>query len=330
MKFLVVGCGSIGKRHIRNLRSLGHKDILACDIKKERLDEVKKYKVKTFDNLDNALKQKVDAVLICTPSSLHLQPSLLALEKGCHLFIEKPISHTLNGLNEAIAISEERRLVTMVGFNLRFEKGLKTLKKLLDQNVVGKVTTAICIAGQYLPDQHPWEDYRYGYAANKSLGGGVILDGIHEMDYLSWFLGDVKEIVCFADKLSTLEMDTEDSTAVLLRFEKGEIGVIQMDYVKRAYERTCEIIGEEGIMKWDFKEHTVKLFSAKTKEWKTIQYDRKYDINQMYVDEMKFFVECVKGKEKPPVDALKGKKILEVALAAKESVNTKRVVSLDS
>ena len=217
---------------------------------------------------------------------------------------------------------------TTVSFNLRGERWLRLVKKLLDEKAVGRVTTAICIAGQYLPDQHPWEDYRHGYAANTSLGGGVILDGIHELDYLSWFLGDINELFCFADKLSGLEMDTEDTAAILLRFEKNAIGVIQMDYVKRTYERTCEIVGEEGIIKWDFKEHTVKLFSAETKDWKTIQDDKEYDINKMYVDEMDWFIDCINGKVTPPVDAVSGKRILEVALAAKESANTKEVITL--
>jgi len=337
MRFLVVGCGSIGKRHIRNLRSLGHEDVLAHDVKKERLEEVEKYHVKTFASLDRAFDRKIDAVLVCTPTSLHLQPALLAVENGCHVFIEKPISHTLDGLDKLIDIAEKKRLVTMVGFNLRFEKGLKRVKKLLDKNAVGRITTAICVAGQYLPDQHPWEDYRHGYAANKSLGGGIILDGIHELDYISWFLGDVKEVFCFADKLSGLDMDTEDTTAILLRFENSAIGVIQMDYVKRTYERTCEIIGEEGIIKWDFKKHIVKQFSAKIKEWKTNQYCKECNtnimyadkmINQMYVDEIKWFIECINGKRSPPVDATSGKKVLEIALAAKESARTKKVVTL--
>jgi len=328
MKFLVIGCGSIGKRHIRNLKSLGYEDIIAYDVKKERLKEVEEYNVNTFDNLDKAFNQLIDAVLVCTPSSLHLQPALLAVKNGCHVFIEKPISHNLEGLDELIDIAEEKKLVIMISFNLRFEKGLRLVKKLLDEKAVGKVTTAICIAGQYLPDQHSWEDYRYGYAANRSLGGGVILDGIHELDYISWFLGDIKEVFCFADKLSSLEMDTEDTSAILLRFKNNAIGVIQMDYVKRTYERTCEIIGDEGIIKWDFKEHTVKLFSAKTREWETIQDDKEYDINKMYVDEMERFIDCINGKGSPPVDAVSGKRILEVALAAKKSSNIKRVVTL--
>ena len=101
-----------------------------------------------------------------------------------------------------------------------------------------------------------------------------------------------------------------------------------MDYVKRTYERTCEIIGEEGILKWDFKEHTVKMFSAKTKDWETIQDDNEYDINKMYVDEMDCFIGCINGEMTPPVDAVSGKRILEVALAAKESANTRKVMVL--
>lgn len=328
MKLLVVGCGSIGKRHIRNLRSIRCADILAHDVKKERLEEVKGYGIETFDNFDEALKQEIDAVLVCTPPIFHQQQALMALQKGCHVFIEKPISHALEGLDQLISIAEKERLVTMVGFNLRFDKGLGIVKKLLGQEAVGKIITTICVVGQYLPDQHPWEDYRHGYAANRSLGGGIILDGMHELDYTSWFLGDIKEVCCFGGKLSSLKMDTEDIAAYLLKFKNDAIGVIEMDYVKRVYERTCELIGEEGTIRWDFKEHFVKYFSVEKKEWTTFRYDKGYDINKMYLDEMRCFVNCIKGKESPPVNAADGKRVLEVALAAKESIKTKKVVTV--
>lgn len=328
MRFLIVGCGSIGKRHIRNLKSIGCTDILAFDVKEERLREVGDLGALTFTDLDKALDQNVDAVLVCSPPIFHLQNTLKAVQKGCHVFIEKPIAHTLDGLDQLISLAKEKHLVTMVGFNLRFDKGLLIVKKLLDEGAIGKVITSINIAGQYLPDQHPWEDYRHGYAANQSLGGGVILDGMHELDFISWFLGDIKEICCFGGKLSDLEMNTEDTAAFLLKFSNNAVGIMEMDYVKRAYERTCELIGENGTIKWDFKEHVVKCFSAEKKEWTTYSYDAGYDLNEMYVEELKCFINCIKENESPPVDALEGQKVLKVALAAKESLKEKKVIKL--
>jgi predicted dehydrogenase len=328
MRFLVVGCGSIGKRHIRNLKSIGCTDIVAFDVKEERLKEVRDLGAQTFNDLDKALDQNVNAVLICSPPIFHLQNTLKAVKKGCHVFIEKPIAHTLDGLDELINLAKDKNLITMVGFNLRFDKGLLIVKKLLDEGAIGKVITSINIAGQYLPDQHPWEDYRHGYAANQSLGGGIILDGMHELDFISWFLGDIREICCFGGKLSSLEMDTEDTAAFLLKFSSNAVGTMEMDYVKRAYERTCELIGENGTIKWDFKEHAVKCYSTEKNEWITYSYDAGYDINEMYVEEMKCFIKCITEHESPPVDALEGQKVLKVALAAKESLKEKKVIKL--
>jgi predicted dehydrogenase len=328
MRFLVIGCGSIGKRHMRNLKTIGCNDILAFDVKKERLEEVREYGVTTFDNLDEAFAKGPDAVLVCSPPVFHVQNALKALQKGCHIFIEKPLSNTLEGVDELISIAKEKQLVTMVGFNLRFDRGLQIVKKLLDDNAVGNIITAISIVGQYLPDQHPWEDYRYGYAANESLGGGVILDGMHEIDVLSWFLGDPKQVCCFGGKLSSLDINTEDTAAYLLKYCSNAVGIIEMDYVKRVYERTCELIGEQGTIRWDFKDRTVKYFSAKTKEWTNFQYAEGYDTNNMYVEELKCFFNCLNGAETPPVSAEAGKKLLKIALASKESMATKKVIIL--
>jgi len=123
-------------------------------------------------------------------------------------------------------------------------------------------------------------------------------------------------------------MDTEDTAAFLLKFSSNAVGIMEMDYVKRTYERTCELIGEKGTIKWDFKEHAVKYFSAEKKEWTTFSYDEGYDINEMYIEELKCFINCIKGKDNPPVDAVEGKKLLEVALAAKESLREKKVLKL--
>ncbi len=328
MKFLVSGCGSIGKRHIKNLRSLGYADILAFDVRKERLEEAETIGATAYSDLGEALMQDVDAVLVCSPPIFHTGTALKALQSGCHVFIEKPISNVLEDLDYVISTAQERQLVTMVGFNLRFDKGLRIVRKLLDEGVAGKIATAVSVVGQYLPDQHPWEDYRHGYAASNSLGGGIVLDGMHELDLLSWFLGDVKEICCFGGKLSSLEMDAEDTAAYLLRFANNSIGVIEMDYVKRVYERTCELIGEKGTIRWDFVKHAVKLFSADKKDWVPFSYDQGYDINNMYIDEMQCFINCILGKESPPVDAIGGKKLLKIAIAAKESIQRKRVMRL--
>lgn len=329
MKWLVIGCGSIGKRHIRNLKALAAGELIAHDVSLKRCQEVEQeYGIETFDTLDKALAKNPQVAIVCTPTSMHISSALSAAQTGCHFFIEKPLSHNLDGIEELLAIVEKNKLVTLVGCNMRFHPGIVRMKDLLDRGSIGKVQCARAQAGQYLPDWHPWEDYRDGYSANKVLGGGVILDGIHEIDYVRWFLGDVEAVFSFSGKLSSLEIDTEDLAEILLKFKTGALAEIHLDYLQRAYSRSCQLIGEEGTIFWDFNEKQVKIYVAKTRQWELFPQSQDYDINQMYVDEMKHFMDCIKGRSDPLQDVREGKRVLEVALAAKNSAVTGKLIDI--
>ena len=329
MLILVAGCGSIGKRHIRNLQALKVGDIIAYDVQRSRSSQVEQeFSIKTYDDLERALAQHPEVTLVCTPTSLHIPLAVSAARQGCHLFIEKPLSHSVDGVDELIGIITDKSLVALVGCNMRFHPGIALMKELLEKESIGKILGARVEAGQYLPDWHPWEDYRQGYSANRFLGGGVILDVIHEIDYITWFLGDVSRVVCFSGKLSSLEIDTEDIAEVLLWLESGAIAEVHMDYIQRSYGRSCQLIGEEGTILWDFSDRQVKVYSSRTGEWQVFSESLDYDTNQMYIDEMKHFVQCLEGINRPVQDVKAGKRTLEVALAAKESSETGKVINL--
>lgn len=329
LRFLVIGCGSIGKRHISNLIALNMEDILAFDVRNDRRDEVEsRFGIATLDNLEDAWGHRPDVALITVPSSLHIPLALQAAKHGCHLFIEKPLSDRMEGVDVLLEVVRERNLVTLVGCNMRFHPGLVKIKSLLNEDAIGKVIAARVEVGQYLPDWHPWEDYRKSYSANRSLGGGVILDAIHEIDYIRWLLGEVREVFCFADKLSALEIDTEDTAAILMRFENGIIGEVHMDYVQRAYSRTCRIIGEEGTILWDFTDNQVKLYLAKAQEWKVFKLANDFQLNQMYVEEMRHFLRCLSGKGRATLDVFEAKSVLEIALAAKKSAEVGKKIDI--
>lgn len=329
MKFLVLGCGSIGKRHIRNLKNINAGEIIAYDVKLERCHDVEEhYGIRTSRDLEQSLAQRPDVALICNPTSLHISSALIAAHNGCHLFIEKPLSHSLDGIDELIEIVDQKELVTLVACNMRFHPGISKMKELLDKESIGKIICARAQAGHYLPSWHPWEDYRYGYSGNKSLGGGVILDGIHEIDYITWLLGEVMQVFCFSGKLSSLEIDTEDTAEILLKFKSGAMTEVHLDYVQRSYARSCLIIGEEGTILWDFNERQVRFYSAKSEKWQIFHEKSGYDINEMYIEEMKHFLQCVVGKTKPLQDINRAKRVLQIALAAKESSLNGEVVAL--
>lgn len=320
MKFLVIGCGSIGQRHIRNLLSLQAGDILAVDLDEHRLDQVPRQgNVKTFERLADVWAEHPDVAFITTPTSLHLPLALEAAHHSCRLFIEKPLSHNMDGVDELLDAVKSKKLVTLVGCNMRFHPGLTQIRKLLNERAIGHVVAARVEMGQYLPDYHPSEDYRQSYSARQELGGGIILDAIHELDYLRWLLGEVEEVFCYAGHLTHLEIDTEDVAAILLRFRNGAIGEVYLDYIQRAYCRSCQFIGEEGTIIWNYSTGQVKMYLASIGSWTVYDQPPDWEPNQMYLDELSHFLGCVRKEEASMLDVFQGKRVLEIALAAKAS-----------
>ncbi len=326
---LVIGCGSIGRRHIGNLKAAGVKNILAFDVRDDRRREAaRRFGVETSDDLKKAFDADPRVCFITAPTASHLRLASAAARRGADLFIEKPLSHDYKGIEDFLRTVRRKRLTTLVGCNMRFHPALAMIKTFLDKRVVGRVLSARVEMGQYLPDWHPQEDYRRGYSARRASGGGIILDAIHELDYIRWMLGPVASVSCFAGKLSRLQIETEDTAAILLKFASGAVGEVHVDYVQRAYSRSCQIIGEEGTIRWDWSSGEVRLYRAANKKWKSFPIPAGWDVNRMYSDELKHFLLCLKGKEKPALDVLEAAKVLGVALAAKQSAAAGRVVRL--
>ena len=318
--FLVIGCGSIGRRHTANLVSLGAHNVTIFDPATERQKRLaSELSLDAVHSLDEAWERKPDVVIVAVPTSLHLALALEAARRGCHLFIEKPLSDRLDNIDGLLEMVRTRELVTLVGCNMRWHPGLSMVKELVSEETVGRVIAARVEVGQYLPDWHPWEDYRQGYSARKDLGGGVILDAIHEIDYVRWLLGEVAVVTCVAGKYSRLEIETEDVAAMLLRFENGAVGEIHLDYVQRAYSRTCQIIAEEGTIHWDYTAGMVRWYLARDKSWHFFANPRGWTPNDMYLDEMRHFLSCLRGTEHPMLNVFDAARVLKVALAAKRS-----------
>jgi spore coat polysaccharide biosynthesis protein SpsF (cytidylyltransferase family)/predicted dehydrogenase len=328
-RFLVAGCGSIGKRHIKNLLALGAGEVLAFDVRADRRDEVRSEAVvAVFEDLEEALQAGPTVVVIAAPTSLHVPVALRAAERNCHLFIEKPLSHSMKEVDRLIEEAGRRKLVTFVACNTRFTPGLSKIRELLDQRVIGRVLSARAEAGHYLPDWHPWEDYRHTYSARRALGGGIILDAVHEFDYLRWLVGEVEAVSCFSGKVSDLEIDTEDIALTTLRFANGALGEVHLDYLQRTYNRNCQIIGEKGTIRWDFAGGEVCWYVSDEGQWHRFAPPDHWEINDMYLEEMGHFVDCLEGKSSPCCDIHDGRRILEIALAAKDSAQSGRAVSL--
>jgi predicted dehydrogenase len=316
---VVCGCGSIGKRHLRNLLALGVTSAIAADPRPERRHEVEEqFEIETRESLTAALERRPAAALICSPTSEHVPQALEAARAGCHLLIEKPLSHTLEGIAELRLETEARRLHAVVASNYRFHPGLRRLKELIDEGALGRVYCVRAHFGQYLPDWHPWEDYRLGYSAQTRLGGGAVLDRVHEIEYLMWLLGDVRQVFAMIDRLSALEIDSEDAAEIVLRFASGAIGSVHVDYLRRNYTCRLDVTAENGTAEWLFERDSLTWYSASDKTSNGVAWEARGP-NAMYLDQMRHFLRVLAGEEAPEQDLAAAERVVRVALAIKQS-----------
>lgn len=322
---LVVGCGSIGQRHIRNLHSLGI-PLAAFDPDQNRLRKViDEHEVEGFPSLQAALAANPVAVIVCTPPHLHTEIAQQALAADAHLFVEKPLSNTLDGLDSLLAEGERRQRTICIGYNLRFHPGLRRLRELLLDGTIGAPLVIRAEMGQYLPDWRPNDDYRRGYIATEATGGGIILDASHELDYVRWLGGEVKSAYCVSGHISDLEIATEDTAAITMRLTSGGIAEVHLDCIQHGYSRNCKIIGQDGTLYWDYNKG-LGMLRKNARNWEEIPLAP--DGAEMYLDEMRHFIACVRGECQPLVDGAVGRRVLQIALAAKQSARLGQEVTL--
>ena len=316
---VVVGAGSIGRRHLTNLRHLGIRKLAACDPDPERLAPmVSELGIAAFPDFTAAQQaEKPNAVFVCTPPIHHVAQALQAVRAGAHVFIEKPLSHSLDRLGELACEAQGRSLVVQVGYNLRFHPGLQKLKELVESGQLGRVLWARAEAGQYLPDWRPWQDYRQSYTARRDLGGGILLDGSHELDYITWLLGYPSEVMCMAGKVSALQVDVEDCADLVMRFTNGAQAQVHLDFVQRGYTRACKLVGELGTAFWDFTTQEVRFFAGETNEWQSYPYT--FESNDMYLSEVREFFSCIAEGKTPLVNLEQAAAVLKLALTAKSA-----------
>ena len=343
MKALFIGLGGIGQRHLRNLRVLAGRDLQVAAYRVRRQQAVltdqlqiyggesleKKYSVTTFSDLEKALAWGPKIAFICNPSSYHLPVAMAAAQAGCHLFIEKPLSHDLVGTEELATLLEHQGLIGLVAYQMRFHPCIRSIHRILTEHGIGKIISASAEVGEYLPGWHPYEDYRQMYASRRDQGGGVILSQIHEMDYLYSLFGTPSRLFALGGHLSSLEIDVEDTASILMEYHVDGRNIpvhLYQDYVQRPPSRGLKIIGEGGKINADFRSLTLEHYQ----EGDLVHCERHegFERNTLFLDEMRHFLSCVRGQEKPLVSIRDGAQSLRMALAAKESIQSGLPVTL--
>lgn len=338
MKILIAGLGSVGRRHLRNLIALGEKDIVLLRSHQSTLPdhELSGYPVET-DLAASLKKHKPDAVIVANPTALHMDIAIPAAQAGCHILLEKPISDSMDLVDELQEAAQKSGSQILVGFQFRYHPTLNKSRELIQQGAIGKVLAVHVHWGEYLPQWHPWEDYRQSYAARADLGGGVIVTLTHPLDYLRFIVGEVDSLWSFNGHLSPLEIDVEDIAEIGLRFASGAVGGVHVNYVQRPPVHRMEIVGTNGTLRWDHADGVLHFYkmpapfgsysdNPPAPVIESFSPPEGFDRNQLFVAQTRHFLETVRGESEPICTLEDGIQALRLALAAKESASTRQAI----
>jgi len=316
MKSLVIGLGSIGSRHVKNLYKLGIKDISVLRARNLAPPTKIKFDIKYFSNFEDAINTKPEIIVIANPTSLHLEFLIKSLDAGCHIYVEKPISHNLDNI-EKLLLRKLKSSVVQVGCQLRCHPHLLKIKKMISNGELGKIISVVADVGEYLPGWHPWEDYRNSYAARKDQGGGVILTMIHEIDYLYWLFGPLSVEHAMGGTLTNLEIDVEDTALIAMKSEKDVLIHLRLDYWRKPPKRTLNIVAEKGEVFWDFHKRELSFYAG-GELVNTNILSSEWDRNDLFLDMMQNFLMATKGNESVCSPLNEGVEVLKLALSAQQ------------
>ena len=290
MSILIVGGGSIGKRHLNNLNKITSEKLF-CFKRNVDSEFEKKHNCKIITSKKQFYSLMPRVVIVCNPSSLHAEWVKLANEIKSHLFVEKPFVISQNQLN-FVKNNWTNDRVFFIGFMLRYHPAVKKIKNLLENQKIGKIFSARLEFGSWLPYWHPYEDYKKSYASQKKLGGGVINTINHELDLIQYFFGEPTNIMTTKLNVGDLDIEVEDIAESIFSY-KDKIVSLHIDFLQKDYDRNIKILGSLGKIIWNWHDEEIKII-LHNKESEYMNFG-KVDINQLYVDEMIDFLELVKN-----------------------------------
>ena len=321
--FVITGGGSIGKRHLKNLISLGvsKENIFVLEPRADRVKEIKTIGINNcFTDINEFEDVTIDAAIICSPTSYHIDQAIFFAKKKSNLMIEKPLARDLTNIDELKDIVYKNKLITFIAYIFRFAPSIRFLKKILDKKIIGEIYFVRGEFSEYLPDWHPYEKYNSFYMAKKQMGGGSILDQSHVMDLIHYLFGNFKSVMAFNSKLSNLEIEADDIAEMIVELESGILASIHTDIFGRKHNKSLEIKGSNGNIHWDFYKNSITVYDAKEKK---IKHDESFDkdFNKVYTEELKYFIKCCEDNVEAQPNLEVGIDTMKLILASEKSHN---------
>jgi len=317
---LILGTGSVGRRHARNFHALGC-HVSCMDPRSDRLEEAgRDLSIKhQFTNLEAALSHagEFSGVVVSSPPTFHVQQSQAALELGLPVLLEKPASVDARSC-EPLRRGVQQGAKLLLGYTYRWWPPICKLKTLMETGAVGPLRHARFVMSAHLADWHPWERYQDFFMASRELGGGALLDESHFIDLMLWFFGVPKRIFARIGKISDLEIDTDDVVDIVATYSNRLRVTIHLDLFGRPHEKQIVVAGEQGTAQCLFSPDLVRLGRTPHQEWETESFS--VERNEMFLGVAREFLEMVDGtRSRPSCTILDGMTVLEVLDACRES-----------
>jgi len=331
-RVVIIGFGSMGQRYLRLIRQILPKvqiGILASRSNRT----IQAPSVCVLSNMAEVKCFLPDIGIICNPAPFHLDFARQLAELNVHLLIEKPLSVDLKGVENLIQICNKSNLKLALGYNLRFLPSLKKFKSFIDENLIGSILSVRCEVGQYLPEWRKNTKYQHSVSAQKKLGGGVLLELSHELDYLIWIFGKVEWVQATLTTQSDLEIDVEDVALINLGFcskghSKSVVANVCLDFFRRDSTRTCIAIGNQGSLKWNGLSGKVEVLFSNECKWQEV-FSCQEGGDQTYSDEIKNLLNSIENGTNPLIGIFDGINVLHVIEAIRASDSLKKVISVD-
>ncbi len=346
MRILMIGLGSIGQRHLRNLKRIYGNEFEIIAYRTRRLQQTfsdnmqiregisleEEFGLKVFTDLKTALEQRPDVAYITNITSKHMETAIACANAGCNLFIEKPLSDSIDGIDILKEVVKQKKLKVFLGFQNRYHICIKEAKRVLEEGQIGNIQSVASEFSERLTTMHTYEDYRQTYMAKADMGGGPILNlQIHDMDLLHYLFGEPVDVYSIIAKNSPLEVDVEDGASSIYTFRNRDGNCFPIyahtDFLQYPPVHMFKIVGDNGRLEIDMNNSSIKVIV----DGELVRDDAFSDFqrNDMFIEEMIDFINCVKENKEPIIDLEQGVVSLKMALASKKSAKEKRVITME-
>ena len=327
-RVLIVGYGSIGKRYLRIVRE-NLPDATIMVYRHQPVNDIPEMANLVTSSTDDLCSFAPEAAIIANPAPFHLEISKVLAEMGCHLLIEKPISDKSDGVADFLETIRAAGVICQIGYNLRYLPSLSRFRDLINEGLVGWPLSVRCEIGQYLPNWRPDTDYRAGVSARSDLGGGVLLELSHEIDYLRWIFGEIEWVSGWIGNVSDLDIDVEDAAHLLFGFQSKEltkpvVANLNLDSIRHDTTRVCTVIGVDGSLRWNGMTGVIDIYKPGGNGW--VEYlVMPHQRDDSYRAQWTDFLSAISDNKEPLVNGSAGLAVLKIVEAAKASAQNKSV-----